>query len=81
LFLIELFGLCGLLCTNPYIVCTVKYRTELRHRRDQNAQKLQKIAINDQLYQAIKEKADQNGQTADQYAENLLEKALTKEKQ
>ena len=37
-----------------------------------------KITITDQLYEAIKQKAAQNCQTIDQYAEYLLEKALTK---
>jgi hypothetical protein len=70
----------GFLCTNPYINCTVKYGTELRHRRftETTLKDYKKIRVNDQLYEAIKEKAAQNSQTIDQYAEYLLEKALTK---
>ena len=55
----------------------VRYRAKAK-KGTQTPKDHKKITITDQLYEAIKQKAAQNSQTIDQYAEYLLEKALTK---
>jgi hypothetical protein len=55
----------------------VPYRANAK-KGTQTLKEHKKIRVSDELYNAIKQKAAQSSQTVDQYAEYLLEKALTK---